>query len=120
SVHYHSECISLPVRATKSVSGNSDMLPPIIKSMLKLAMTRNPTPPVLAAALASLFLLVGGQRCHAQGNGPATSVQLTSGPTNPAPNTNTGAQSSITFADALQRARANDPRFRAAFTAAGL
>jgi len=57
---------------------------------------------------------------YAQASEPATSVQVSTVPENPQANTTPGAPQPITFADALQRARAIHPQTQAAFTAAGL
>src|SRR5713101_5451785 len=65
-----------------------------------------------------VFLTVG--RTYAQAGAPATSVQLSSAPESPHANTTLGAPQTITFSDALQRARANNPQMQAAFTALGL
>jgi len=65
-----------------------------------------------------VFLTVG--RTYAQAGAPATSVQLSSAPESPHANTTLGAPQTVTFSDALQRARANNPQMQAAFTALGL
>jgi outer membrane protein TolC len=57
---------------------------------------------------------------NAQSDPPATTVQMSSVPDNPQSNTKAEAPQAITFADALQRARANSPQMQAAFTALGL
>jgi outer membrane protein TolC len=98
------------------------MLLPMTENMFKLANIRNSICGALAVAtvwMPSLVLLTG-IRCDAQGGAPGTSVQATSVPENPAPNTTAGAPQAITFTDALQRARANNPEMQAAITAAGL
>ena len=59
-------------------------------------------------------------RANAQSGPPATTVQMSSVPDNPQSNTKAEAPQAITFADALQRARANSPQMQAAFTALGL
>src|SRR2546423_268006 len=59
-------------------------------------------------------------RGYAQASAPASVVQLSTAPENPQGNTTPGMPQPITFADALQRARAINPQAQAAFTAAGL
>src|SRR5258706_1959948 len=57
---------------------------------------------------------------YAQDSAPAASVQVSTAPESPQANSTPGAPQPITFADALQRARAIHPQTQAAFTAAGL
>jgi outer membrane protein len=59
-------------------------------------------------------------RAYAQASASGTSVQLSTAPESPQSNTTTGTPQPITFAEALQRARANNPQMQAAFTALGL
>jgi len=54
---------------------------------------------------------LGAGRAHAQANAPSASVPLSNSGVTPQP---------ITFSDALQRARANNPQMQSAFTALGL
>ncbi|MFY9560262.1 MAG: TolC family protein [Terriglobales bacterium] len=90
--------------------------------MLNLASTcKSSWRPVVVASLcipSLVFLTV--RRTYAQASAPTTSVQLSSAPESPRPNTTVGVPHTITFSDALQRARANNPQMQAAFTALGL
>ncbi len=90
--------------------------------MLNLANIRKANWRVVAVAvmcIPSLVLLTVGH-CNAQGGAPAISVQLSSAPENPQSNTTAESPQAITFAEALQRAKANNPQMQAAFTALGL
>src|SRR5258708_15301422 len=57
---------------------------------------------------------------YAQDSAPATSVQVSNAPVGSQANATPGAPQPITFAEALQRARAIQPQTEAAFTAAGV
>ena len=74
---------------------------------------------VASLCIPSLVSMTVG-RVYAQASAPATNVQLSTAPESPQSNTTAGAPQPITFADALQRARANNPQMQTAFTAAGL
>ncbi len=69
-------------------------------------------------AQCAVFLAAGAAR--AQTTVPATSVELPTAPQGSQPNSATGAPPTISFLDALQRSRANNPQLQAAFTALGL
>src|SRR5258708_38014591 len=71
---------------------------------------------IYIACLVCLMAGVGG----AQVNAPAASVQLSSTPESPQPNAATAAPQAITFSDALQRARENNPQMQRAVSAASL
>jgi outer membrane protein TolC len=73
---------------------------------------------VAARVPALIFLTIGC--AHAQTGSPATTIQLSSAAQNPQSTASVGQSQSITFSDALQRARANSPEMQAAFTALGL
>jgi len=73
---------------------------------------------VAARVPALIFLTIGC--AHAQAASPATTIQLSSVPQNPQSTASVGQSQSITFSDALQRARANSREMQAAFTALGL
>src|SRR5882724_1351634 len=95
---------------------------PITESMFNLANTCKSnwrTVAVAAVCMPFLVSLTVG-RGNAQASGPATTVQLSPAPEGPQSNATAGAPQAITFADALQRARANNPQMQAAFTALGL
>ncbi len=97
------------------------MLLPMTESMGKLANIRKSIWTLFALAVVSvpsLALLAG--YCYAQGGASTTSVQVTPVPDNPTPTGATSSSPAITFTEALQRARANNPQMQAAFTAAGL
>src|SRR2546422_10528347 len=89
-----------------------------------LNLTNFPKPTWTATAFAAACLLslvpVTVGRAIAQAAPLSTAVQLSSVPDNPQSNTTAGAPPAITFADALQRARTNNPQMQAAFTALGL
>src|SRR5258706_2173352 len=74
---------------------------------------------VAGLCISSIVVVMAGYS-YAQETAPATSVQVSSAPENPQSNATPGAPQPITFADALQRARAIHPQTQAAFTAAGL
>jgi outer membrane protein TolC len=91
-------------------------------SILNLARFRNSHERTIALAAVCIVCLVFAAAgvVHAQAGAPAASVQLSSAAENPQPNTPAGAPQDITFADALQRARVNNPQMQAALTALGL
>ncbi len=89
--------------------------------MLNLATYKSKWRTVVVAGLCMpsfVFLTVG--HAYAQASAPATSVQLTPPLEILQSNTTAGVPEPITFADALLRARANNPQMQAAFTALGL
>src|SRR5256885_14720262 len=59
-------------------------------------------------------------RTYAQASAPNASVQLSSAQQSPQSNATGRLLQTITFTEALQRARANNPQMQAAFTALGL
>jgi outer membrane protein TolC len=67
----------------------------------------------------SLLVVLAG-RAAAQGNEPAPSGQITATQQTSTLSSAAGSAPTITFADALQRATANNPQLQAAFTALGL
>lgn len=92
------------------------------ESMLNLANTCNSnwrTVVVASLCIPSIVLLTVG-RTYAQASAPATGVQFSSAQQSPQSNATGGSPQAITFAEALQRARANNPQMQAAFTALGL
>lgn len=95
---------------------------PITESMLNLANTckSNWRTVALAAVCIPFLVSLTVGRGNAQAGAPASTVQLSSVPEGPQSNATAGAPQAITFADALQRARANNPQMQAAFTALGL
>src|SRR5256885_450620 len=72
----------------------------------------------LMCALFVALLAVG--LCHGQINAPSASGQATAAPDSPSSTSGSLPPLAITFADALQRARANNPQIQGAITAAGL
>src|SRR2546428_4148369 len=74
---------------------------------------------VASLCIPSIVLPTVG-RTYAQASAPDTSVQLSSAQESPQSNATGGSPQTITFAEALQRARANNPQMQAAFTALGL
>ncbi len=91
------------------------------ESMLNLATCKSKWRTVVVAGLCMpsfVFLTVG--HTYAQASAPATSVQLTPPLEILQSNTTAGVPEPVTFADALQRARANNPQMQAAFIALGL
>ena len=98
------------------------MLLPMIENIFKLASIRKSAWRVVAVVVvcAAFIVVLTIGRCHAQGGEPTPSVQVQHVPENPASNTTATVSQGITFADALQRARAIHPQTQAAFTAAGL
>ncbi len=67
----------------------------------------------------SLLFLMGG-RAFSQSSEPAPGAQITMAEQSTQASSTTAAPPAITFSDALQRARANNPQLQAAFTALGL
>src|SRR3984893_12097901 len=67
----------------------------------------------------SLLVLMAG-RATAQAIEPAPSVQVRAAEQSPPQNSAAASPLTITFSDALQRARANNPQVQSAFTALGL
>jgi outer membrane protein TolC len=65
-----------------------------------------------------LFVLAG--RTAAQASEPAPGVRITAVEQSPSPSSAAASPATITFSEALQRATANNPQARAAFTALGL
>src|SRR5258708_2228399 len=98
------------------------MLLPMTESMLNLAniCKANWRTFVVAGLCIPSLVSVTVDRAYAQESAPSTSVQLSTAPESPQSNTTASAPQPITFADALQRARAINPQTQAAFTAAGL
>ena len=94
----------------------------ITVSMLNLTNFHEPNWTAMAFAVVCTLSLVSAtvRRANAQAGPPATTVQLSSVPENPPSNPSAGTPQAITFADALQRARANSAQMQAAFTALGL
>jgi outer membrane protein TolC len=94
----------------------------MIESMLNLTKIRTAIGTgwggALTYALFVAMLTVG--HCHAQIVAPSPSVQATLAADNPSPSTTSVLPPAITFADAIQRARANNPQMQGALTAAGL
>ena len=90
-----------------------------MESVLKLAKFHKSIWMGVAGVVCLAGLLVPGQ-CYAQDGATAASVQSTSVPDNSAPNARDSTAPVITFADALQRARAINPQAQGAITAAGL
>ena len=74
---------------------------------------------VASLCIPSIVLLTVG-RTYAQASAPDTSVQLSSAQESSQSNATGRSPQTITFAEALQRARANNPQMQAAFTALGL
>jgi outer membrane protein TolC len=69
---------------------------------------------------ASGLLSLADVAAFAQVSEPAANLQMSATPSSPQPNSTPGAALTLTFADALQRARASNPQTQSAFTALGL
>src|ERR1700704_2613268 len=88
-------------------------------SLITMRFLRKRSLALAAVGIACLFCLTAGA-AHAQSSAPAAGVQLSAAPENSQANSATVATQGITFADALKRARANNPQLQAALTAVGL
>ncbi len=88
-------------------------------SLITMRFLRKRSLALAAVGIACLFCLTAGA-AHAQSSAPAAGVQLSAAPENSQANSATVATQGITFADALKRARANNPQLQAALTALGL
>ena len=88
-------------------------------SLITMRFLRKRSLALAAVGIACLFCLTAGAAL-AQSSAPAVGVQLSAAPENSQANSATVATQGITFADALKRARANNPQLQAALTALGL